>query len=398
MKKKHVAIAGAGFAGAVLARELVESGQYTVEIFEERPHLAGNCHTERDSQSNVMVHRYGPHIFHTNRVDVWNYVNRYATFGPYTNRVKAITSKGVFSLPINLLTINQFFGKQFNPREAREFVSKLGDSSIREPQNLEEQALKMLGHDLYEAFFKGYTKKQWGVDPTELPVSILKRLPIRFNYDDNYYDSRFQGIPVDGYTAIVEQILDHPDIEVHLGQRFQRGYRRDYFHVFFSGPMDAYFGYSLGRLRYRTLVFEQFHSEGDYQGNPVINYCQESVPYTRVTEHKHFAPWETHEKSICFREFSKFTEERDVPYYPLRLNSDKALLDKYMALAEAENSVTFIGRLGTYRYLDMHMVIGESLDLARDYVQKNPELHQWPVFGHQMAETAVRSQASQTAV
>jgi UDP-galactopyranose mutase len=395
--KKHLAIIGAGFSGAVLARELVESGQYTVEIFEERPHVAGNCHTVRDRDTGVMVHEYGPHIFHTSREDVWAYVNRYATFGPYVNRVKAVTNRGMFTLPINLLTINQFFGKTFSPAEARAFVATLGDTSIKEPQNLEEQARKLLGKDLYHAFFRGYTKKQWGVDPTELPAHILQRLPIRFNYDDNYYNSRFQGIPLEGYTAIVEKILDHPDIEVHLSQRFSRDDRRDFAHVFYSGPMDAYFGFSLGRLQYRTLSFERVTSDGDYQGNAVINYCEETVPYTRIAEHKHFTPWESHEKTVCFREYSKLARPGDVPYYPLRLTGDKLLLEQYIGLAEAEAGVTFIGRLGTYRYLDMHQVIGEALDLSKECLRRDLTSDGWPTFSHAPLEKPAAAAAKATA-
>jgi UDP-galactopyranose mutase len=375
---KKIAIAGAGFAGAVVARELAETGQYKIVVFESRPHLAGNCHTERDSATGVMVHQYGPHIFHTSREDVWNYVNRFAKFGPYTNRVKAVTARGVFSLPINLLTINQFFGKTFDPREAREYIGSLGDSSIEEPKTFEDQALKFLGRDLYENFFYGYTKKQWGVEPTELPASILSRLPVRFNYDDNYYVSRYQGIPIDGYTAIVEKILDHENIEVQLGEKFDPAFKDQFDHVFWSGPIDAYYNFELGRLQYRSLQFERFDAEGDYQGNPVINYCEARVPYTRITEHKHFAPWETHEKTVCFKEYSKLAEPSDTPYYPLRLEKDKALLRQYMDRIQGEPGITFIGRLGTYRYLDMHVVIGESLDLAKTCL--GTSIADWPKF------------------
>jgi UDP-galactopyranose mutase len=375
---KKIAIAGAGFAGAVVARELAETGKYKIVVFESRPHLAGNCHTERDAATGVMVHQYGPHIFHTSREDVWKYVNRFAKFGPYTNRVKAVTARGVFSLPINLLTINQFFGKTFDPREAREFIGSLGDSSIEEPKTFEDQALKFLGRDLYENFFYGYTKKQWGVEPTELPASILSRLPVRFNYDDNYYVSRYQGIPIDGYTAIVEKILDHENIEVQLGEKFDPAFKDQFDHVFWSGPIDAYYNFELGRLQYRSLQFERFDAEGDYQGNPVINYCEARIPYTRITEHKHFAPWETHEKTVCFKEYSKLAEPNDTPYYPLRLQKDKELLRQYMDLIQGEPGITFIGRLGTYRYLDMHVVIGESLDLAKTCL--GTSIADWPKF------------------
>lgn len=376
--QKGIGIAGAGFAGAVMARELAETGRFRIFVYDERAHVAGNCHTERDRETGVMVHAYGPHIFHTNREDVWQYVNRYSRFGQYTNRVKATTARGVFSLPINLLTINQFFGKRFKPEEARAFIASLGDSSIREPQNFEEQALKMMGRELYENFFYGYTKKQWGVEPTELPASILQRLPMRFNYDDNYYASKYQGIPVDGYTSIIQKLLDHPNITVTLNKRLSSEMRSEFDHVFYSGQIDAFFDHELGRLQYRSLVFKRFDARGDYQGNPVMNYCEEKVPYTRVTEHKHFAPWEQHEKSVCFEEYSKLMAPGDIPYYPIRLNDDKALLRRYLTLAEAERGVTFIGRLGTYRYLDMHMVVGETLDLARHIAKRSTD--EWPTF------------------
>lgn len=394
--RERLLVVGAGFSGAVIARELAETGKYDITVLDERPHVAGNCHTERDSATGVMVHKYGPHIFHTSREDVWQYVQRWGTFGPFTNRVKAHTARGVFSLPINLLTINQFFGKKFDPREAQAFLATLGEKRSKPPETFEEQALSMIGRDLYETFFYGYTKKQWGVEPRELPASILQRLPVRFNYDDNYYASKFQGIPLEGYTSIVTKILAHSAIQVRLGEKFSPSKKRDdYKHVFFSGPMDAFFEFSLGRLGYRTLRFERFDAEGDYQGNPVVNYCEQSVPYTRITEHKHFAPWETHEKTTCFREFSDLAKPEDVPYYPIRLANDKALLSKYVDLANRTPGVTFMGRLGTYRYLDMHMVIGETLDLAKQCVGKKPDA--WPKFSAEPLPQAAPAAPSKVA-
>jgi UDP-galactopyranose mutase len=208
---KKFLIVGSGFSGAVLARELADSGFGNCVVVDSRTHIAGNCHTSRDSESSVMEHIYGPHIFNTSDEEVWNYVQRFCTMRAFTNRVKASHSKGIFSLPINLHTINQFFGKRFSPEEARAFVAEQGDKTISEPANFEEHALKFLGRELYEAFFLGYTKKQWGCEPTELPASILQRLPVRFSYDDNYYNTRYQGIPEDGYTALIERVLDHPN-------------------------------------------------------------------------------------------------------------------------------------------------------------------------------------------
>jgi UDP-galactopyranose mutase len=375
-----VGVAGAGFAGAVLGRKLAESGRFKVVVFDTRTHVAGNCHTSRDEKTGIMLHHFGPHIFNTNREDVWRYVNQFSEFGHYTNRVKAVTERGIFSLPINLLTINQFFGTQMNPSEARKFIAELGDASIKEPKTFEEQALKFLGRELYENFFYGYTKKQWGVEPSELPASILQRLPVRFNYDDNYYTAKYQGIPVDGYTSIVEKILDHPSIEVRLGEAFPIEERASFDHVFYSGPLDSFFNHVYGRLQYRSLIFKRFDEKGDFQGNPVINYCKESIPFTRISEHKHFAPWEEHEDTVCFREYSKLAEEGDTPYYPLRLAADKELLTRYVERAEKEKNVTFIGRLGTYRYLDMHVVIGESLDLAEQCLNTHRSVKGWPAF------------------
>jgi len=218
---REIAIVGAGFSGAVIARELAEAG-IAVDVFDSRSHVAGNCHTERDADTGVMVHKYGPHIFHTDNERVWSYLNRYTRLMPYTNRVKTTSQGRLFTLPINLLTINQFFCKTFSPKEAKAFVESEADLSIKEPQNFEEQALRSVGQELYEAFFNGYTEKQWGCHPTQIPASILKRLPVRFNYDDNYFNHPHQGMPEHGNTAIVEQILDHPLINVTLGHFFQK--------------------------------------------------------------------------------------------------------------------------------------------------------------------------------
>lgn len=376
---KKIAIVGAGFSGAVIARELGQAG-YQVEVFDSRSHLAGNCHTERDAQTNVMVHVYGPHIFHTSNEKVWDYVRQFDEFMPFVNRVKALTNGRIFSLPINLLTINQFFGKTFNPREAAEFMASIGDQSIVDPQTFEEQALRFVGRELYEAFFKGYTTKQWGLHPSELPASILKRLPVRFNYDDNYYPSKYQGMPKHGYSYIVEKILAQENITVRLNTSFQRSMAEGYSHVFHSGPVDAWFDYSEGRLGYRTLDFETERHEGDYQGNPVINYCDESVPFTRISEHKHFSPWESHEKTLIFKEYSRFCEEKDTPYYPIRLAKEKTQLRRYVERAQQETKTTFVGRLGTYRYLDMHVTIAEALDAAERFLALDTESQPIPAF------------------
>lgn len=358
-------IVGAGFSGAVLARELATRLGAQIVVIEARDHVAGNCHTERDAASGVMLHVHGPHIFNTDNERVWRYVREFGAFGPYINRVKAHTSRGVFTLPINLHTINQFFGQSFSPQEARDFLATLSDPGIGEPRNFEEQALKTIGRELYETFFHGYTRKQWGCDPRELPASILQRLPVRFNYDDTYYARKFQGIPEDGYTAIVERILAHPQVELRLNASYSRG-RDDagFDHVFFTGPLDAFFDFSEGRLSYRTVTFERIDATGDYQGNAVINYPDLAVPWTRIHEHKHFTPWERHERTVAFREYSKETAPGELPYYPKRLAPDKTLLARYRSMAEATSGVSFLGRLATYRYMDMETVIGEALTFA----------------------------------
>lgn len=322
-QSKKIAIVGAGLSGAVIGRELAQAG-HQVDIFDRRDHIAGNCHTERDSETGVMVHVYGPHIFHTDDAQVWDYVNRFQTFMPYKNRVKTTSRGEVFSLPVNLHTINQFFDKTFRPDEAKAFIDEQADKTIEDPQTFEEQALRFVGRDLYEAFFQGYTQKQWGCSPTALPASILKRLPVRFNYDDDYFFHKYQGMPETGYTPMVERILDHPGITVHLNSNFERSETEGYDHTFYSGSLDGYFDYANGRLGYRTLDFERFTYDGDYQGCAVMNYGEVSVPYTRITEHKHFSPWEKHEGSVCYREFSRECGPDDVPYYPIRLVEEKS--------------------------------------------------------------------------
>lgn len=374
-----VAIVGAGISGAVIARLLAEQGISSV-VFDKRPHLAGNCHSERDPKTGVMLHVYGPHIFHTDDAEVWDFVNKYAEFMPYTNRVKAIYKGGIYSLPVNLHTINQFFNTTLRPDEARAFIEQKADTSLSDPQNFEEQAISMIGVELYEAFFKGYTRKQWGCEPTELPASILKRLPLRFNYNDNYFSHQFQGMPKEGYTAMVAGILDHDLIETRLDTAFDSNDNEKWQHVFWSGPLDGYFNFSEGRLGYRTLDFEKFSAQGDYQGTAVINYCEEQVPWTRITEHKHFSPWESHEQTVCYKEFSRLCEKDDIPYYPIRLVKEKALLNHYLDMAGELKDITFVGRLGTYRYLDMDVTIREAIDVARRFISCQEKQEQMPVF------------------
>ncbi len=356
------AIVGAGFSGAVVARELAEAG-HLANVFDTRDHVAGNCHTARH-ETGVMVHTYGPHIFHTQHEHVWQYINRFGEMMPYRHKVKAISQDTMYSLPVNLKTINQFFDQDFDAQQAEAFIQSKADTTITNPVSFEDQGLRFVGRELYDAFFAGYTAKQWGVDPKELPASILARLPVRFNDDDSYFNHPYQAIPKDGYTPIVTAILNHPSIKVHLSTRFDPSSHSEFGefdHVVWTGPIDAFFNFEFGRLGYRTLDFVPEISDGDYQGHPVVNYCDIDVPFTRITEHKHFAPWEDHARTVVYREFSRICGETDTPYYPIRLVKEKEQLLNYVQRARGAKGVTFIGRLATYRYLDMDVTIHEAL-------------------------------------
>ena len=377
-KAPKVAIAGAGFSGAVIARILAEAG-YEVHVFDSRPHVAGNCHTQRDPESGVLVHRYGPHIFHTSNEEVWAFIQRFGEFKPFRHRVKATSGGSVYSLPVNLHTINQLFGKTLSPSEAQAFVNSIAEKGD-EPISFEDQALRFVGKDIYKAFFHGYTLKQWGMEPRLLPASILKRLPLRFDYNDEYFNHKYQAMPTEGYTPVVERMLDSPKIKLHLGKSVKKKELKDYGHFFYTGPLDGYFDYSLGRLGYRTLDFEAFRYDGDFQGCSVMNYCDPQVPFTRISEHKHFAPWETHKQSLCFREFSRLAGPEDTPYYPIRLVAEQALLRSYLDLAQKEEGVTFVGRLATYRYLDMDVTIGEAIKCAHQFLDAQKNATPMPAF------------------
>ena len=376
---KHLLVVGAGFSGAVLARALAEAGM-NVRVIDVRGHFGGNCHTQRDAETGVMTHLHGPHVFHTGNEKVWRYLQRFGKWIPYVNRVKANTGDGVYSLPINLHTINQFYGQTLTPDEARVFLESKAERGIGEPRNFEEQALRMIGRSLYETFFRGYTIKQWGCDPTALPPELLQRLPVRFDYNDNYYNSRYQAMPRDGYTRVIESILDHPGIRVDLDTPWDRAMLNGAAHVFYSGALDQFYDYHEGRLGYRTVHWQRETYVGDYQGNAVINHTRLDVPWTRVIEHKHFTPWETHDRTLVYREFSRETAAGDVPYYPKRLAADLPILKRYVELAGRESKVSFLGRLGTYRYLDMHQVIDDALDFAQAFMDARGRGQPVPVF------------------
>ena len=356
------AIVGAGFTGAILARQLAEAGRKSV-VFDKRPHVAGNCHTERDADTGIMVHKYGPHIFHTDDGEVWEFIQKFGTMVPYTNRVKATVNGQVFSLPINLHTINQFFGRAMRPDEARAFIG--GQTNVGPAENFETSARNVVGDDLYQAFLEGYTAKQWGRPPRDIPASVAKRLPVRFDYDDDYFPDRFQGMPRDGYTSIVSALLDHPNITLRLSATFDASETNDWKHVFWTGRIDEYFAYSHGPLGYRTTDFVKTREKGDFQGCAVMNHPDKDVPHVRSTEFKHFTPWETHTDTIVYHEYPRECGATDEPMYPIRTTRDKERLAKYIQQAQSADNVTFAGRLGTYRYLDMDDAIREAMDLAQ---------------------------------
>lgn len=374
-----IAIVGAGFSGAVLARKLAEAG-IEIDVFDSRDHVAGNCHTERDPETDIMVHKYGPHIFHTSSTEVWEYVNSFGRFEAYRHQVKTVHENQIFSMPINLHTINQFFKTNWSPAMASQMIDGLALRGADEIISFEDQALAFMGEDLYQAFFKNYTEKQWGISPQNLPASILKRLPMRFNYNDNYFSHQYQGIPVDGYTAIIMRMLSHPLVTVTLQQSVDRTIAGDYEHVFFSGPLDSWFDFEFGNLGYRTLDFKREIHDGDFQGCAVVNYADANVPYTRISEHKHFAPWEHHDLTVIYKEYSRFCDDNDIPYYPIRLVDEKQSLKNYVRKAQQEKNVTFVGRLGTYRYIDMDVAIKEALEISRKFLTFTQQNKKIPAF------------------
>jgi UDP-galactopyranose mutase len=362
-------VVGAGLSGTIVANQLATHG-FEVDVFETRNHVGGNVFTCKDAETGIVKHVYGPHIFNTNNEAVWNFVSKYLQFNSYINRVKVRHLDQIYSFPINLHTINQFFESTFNPSEAAAYIDSVRAKHISEPKNFEEQALSLVGAEIYEAFLKGYTIKQWGSHPTELPASILKRIPIRFNYNDNYYDKKFQGIPIEGYTPLFDKLLDHKNINLVLNQQFHSETKNDYEHVFYSGTLDGYFKLKYGSLGYRTVYWNDFVVEGDYQGNAVINYSDLTTAHTRVVEHAHFYPGSKFKKSLVSFEFSKETTPFDEPFYPKRLPADIAILNSYLEEAKRLKNLTFLGRLGTYRYLDMDVTIEEAFQTVFEFLKR----------------------------
>ena len=352
-------IVGAGLYGAVFAQKAMEAGK-TCLVIEKRDHIAGNIYTE--AVEGIQVHRYGAHIFHTNNSEVWNYVNRFATFNRYTNSPVANYKGEIYNMPFNMNTFNKMWGV-ITPAEAQaEIERQRAAHYVAEPKNLEEQAINLVGTDIYEKLVKHYTEKQWGRPCTELPAFIIKRLPVRFIYDNNYFNALYQGIPVGGYTAMVEKMLE--GAEVRLGVDYladKAAWDAVADKVVYTGPIDAYFGYKLGALAYRSVRFEtETLDMENYQGNAVVNYTDADTPYTRIIEHKHFE-FGTQPKTVISREYSAEWKVGDEPYYPVNDEANGALYQQYKALAEGEEKVLFGGRLGEYKYYDMDKVIEAAL-------------------------------------
>jgi UDP-galactopyranose mutase len=362
-------VVGSGFFGLTVAERVATELDKKVLILERRPHLGGNAYSEREPETGIEVHKYGAHLFHTSNERVWEYVNRFTTFTNYQHRVFGKYDGQVYSLPMNLNLINVFFGRSHTPDEARALIAEQA-SEIRteDAQNLEEKAISLIGRPLYEAFIKAYTAKQWQTDPKELSPDIITRLPVRYNFDNRYFNDTHEGLPTDGYTAWLERMADHPNIEVRLECDFfdVAAEYKGKVPIVYTGPVDEYFGNSEGRLSWRTVDLEaEVVDVDDFQGCSVMNYNDAEVPWTRIHEFKHFHPERTYlpGKSVIVHEYSRFAEEDDEPYYPINTAEDRTKLLKYRELAKAEPMVLFGGRLGTYQYLDMHMAIGSALSM-----------------------------------
>ncbi|HEX7080740.1 MAG TPA: UDP-galactopyranose mutase [Gammaproteobacteria bacterium] len=354
----RVLVVGAGFAGAVLAREMAESG-HNVLVIDRRPHIAGNAYDEYDD-FGVLVHRYGPHIFHTNAERIFRYLSRFTEWRPYEHRVLSVVGGVQYPFPINRITLSMLYGIELDEAGAAAWLER-----VREPKNpvltSEDVILNSVGHDLYEKFFLNYTKKQWGLHPSQLKAGVAARIPVRTNTDDRYFTDRYQVMPRDGYTAMFRNILDHPTITLDLGVAFESINRDKFDHVIYTGPIDAYFSYVFGRLPYRSLRFEHEHLSNvqSYQPVGTVNYPNEHA-YTRITEFKHLTG-QQHSGTSIVREYPEAEGE---PYYPVPRHENEALYRRYVELADRESSVTFVGRLAQYRYYNMDQVVGAALAAA----------------------------------
>ncbi|MFJ2368620.1 UDP-galactopyranose mutase [Microbacterium sp. NPDC087665] len=368
-------VVGSGFFGLTIAERAANAGR-KVTVIDRRPHIGGNAYSEREPETGIEVHRYGAHLFHTSNETVWEYANRFTSFTNYVHRVYTTHEGTVFPMPVNLGTINQFFHAAYTPDQARALVKEqAGEFDVKTASNFEEKGIALVGRPLFEAFFRDYTAKQWQTDPQKLSGDIISRLPVRYTYDNRYFNDTWEGLPTDGYTAWLERMADHPNIEVKLNvdyfddaQPLSKKATVGQLPIVYTGPVDRYFDYTAGALSWRTLDFEQEVLDiGDFQGTTVMNYPDMDVPYTRIHEFKHFHPerkdvYES-DKTVIMREFSRFATRDDEPYYPVNTSADREGLLAYRELTKGEDGVLFGGRLGTYQYLDMHMAIGSALSM-----------------------------------
>ena len=380
MSGADLVIVGSGFFGTTIAERCATELGHRVVVIDRREHIGGNAFSEVEPTTGIEVHRYGAHLFHTSNPRVWEYANRFTAFTDYVHRVFTVHLGEVFPLPISLGTINQFFRAAHGPAAAQSLIAEhAAELGAATPGNFEEKAISLIGRPLYEAFIRDYTAKQWQTSPTELPAEIITRLPVRYTYDTRYFNDRWEGLPVDGYTAWIERMADHPRIEVRLDTDFfdaTHGYSRSSVvgaaPVVYTGPIDRYFDFTEGALAWRTLDFEQEVLDvGDFQGTSVMNYADLDVPYTRVHEFRHFHPERDYpaDRTVVMREFSRFADRGDEPYYPVNTADDRRRLEAYRELAKGESDVYFGGRLGTYQYLDMHMAIGAALSMFENRIR-----------------------------
>lgn len=366
LERADLVVVGAGFYGATIAEQAATAG-LRVLLLERRAHLGGNAFSEPEPTTGIEVHRYGPHLFHTSNETVWRYLNRFTSFNDFAFRGQTVHAGQIYSLPINLATICQFFGRHLSPGEARALIEGQREAPPgRDPANLEEKALALIGRPLYEAFIRGYTMKQWQTDPRQLPASVITRLPVRYSFDGRYFSDRYQGQPLDGYPAIFERMLDSPLIETVLGADWHalQVTAQAAAPVVYTGALDRFFDYSEGLLGWRTTGFEtEVVATGDYQGNAIVNYADPEVPFTRIAEYRHLHPERPYpeDRSVIVREYPRFAGRDDEPYYPIDTPADRAMLQRYRQRAEATPNVWFGGRLGTYTYLDMHQAIALAL-------------------------------------
>lgn len=355
-------IVGAGLFGSIFAYEAKKRGKNCL-VIDKRPHIGGNIYTKE--VEGINVHEYGAHIFHTSNHEVWKYIQQFATFNRYTNSPIARYKDEIYNMPFNMNTFNKLWGV-ITPEQAKKKIEQqIKESGITDPKNLEEQAISLVGRDIYEKLVKGYTQKQWGRRCDELPSFIIKRLPVRFTYDNNYFNDLYQGIPIGGYTQIIEKMLEGIDIRLNCNYFSNRKELETIANkIVFTGMIDQYYDYCFGELEYRSLRFETEVLEMEnYQGNAVVNYNEYEIPYTRIIEHKHFEYGETR-KTVITREYPATWKKGDEPYYPMNDEKNNCLYEKYKALADKENKVVFGGRLGMYKYYDMHHIISEALDMV----------------------------------